>query len=240
MLLKIDIKSKEAYFFWNGNKIDLLENNYYKTNILPCKTTILGMLCFYYWIDFNRKINEWQNLKNIFINEFEYWILNNSNSIDLIKKKYTSSFHRTNWGRTQIYAKEYILNLDFTIYLNILEDTLLFRTISDNINNVNNIPGIWDKNLYPDLFNVSLIKWNISKVTNYHWLLLTNNFLLDENIIIQLWNINKKISLYLSRKDYNMINRSEIITVYWWLIDNNINIVNSNIITYNWKWIVLI
>lgn len=240
MLLKVDIKSREWYFFWNGNKIDLLENNYYKTNILPCKTTILWMLCFYYGIDFNKKDGNWELFKNIFINNFNYWILNNSKSIDLLKKKYTSSFHRTNWNRPQLYSKEYILNLDFTIYINIAEDTLLYKMILENINYINNIPGIWDKNLYPDYFNISIIKWDISEVTSYNWLLLTNNFLLDEKIIIELWNINKKISLYLIRKDFTANNREEIISVYWWLIDKNINVNNSNIIIYNWKWIVLI
>lgn len=241
MLLRIDIKAREWYFFWNGNKIDLLASWYYKTNILPCKTTILWMLCFYYGIDFNKKHTNWELLKDIFIDEFEYWILNNTKSVDLLRKKYSSSFHRTKWDRkTQLYSKEYILNLDFSIYILFNKESLLLKYIDERKNFIPNIPWVWDKNLYPDKFDVVYLQDNYEKTISFHWKLLTNNFILSDYIIWVLWNINKKISLYSKRNNFKTIDEKiEIISWFWWIGDNNF-FIEGNIVLYQWKWIILI
>lgn len=240
MLLKIDIKWDTWHFYWSSNWIDLGKWEIYKSNILPCKTTILGMLCYYYWVEFdNLDINN-KKLKYTFIEEFKYWIRNNSNNLDKETKMYTSKFHRTIWWRQVLFIKEYTKNINLTLYILIKDNSLLLEYIKKSIldNNLQGAPWLWDKNLIPEIFNVEiLLENNKNLVNNFNWKLLTNIFELKGEYLISLWEEKKEFLLSFNRINYNNNKKDFIVWMEEYGFDFNVK--DEDILVLNNKWILL-
>jgi len=240
MLLQIDIQWESWFFYWNSKWIDVASWELYKSNILPCKTTILWMLCYFYGIEFEDLDSEWKELKYSFINDFKYWITNKSNNLEKETKTYTSSYNRTIWWRPQLFIKEYIKNINFILYIYIEDNSLLLEYITKSIkdNNYWYIPWLWDKNLFPDIFDVNIINNdNINIVNNFEWELLTNVFESKWKYYIDLWRQKEYFLLSYNRINYQ--NEKKDFIVWCNIYKFDFDIIDENIIIIDNKWIIL-
>ena len=151
MLLKITIKSPVSYFYGITNQVGIRKGWYYPTTILPSKTTILGMICFYYWYEFSQ-------IKNELLSNFKFGIQNNSINLKKEIKRFTSRYKKTNVysENMELWEKEYLYNLDIIIYCYIKPQTNLEKIIKESTHR--RIPGIGDRDLTPEIFEVEEIR----------------------------------------------------------------------------------